>query len=103
MCAVLGSGWIRMFFGPLGPASRSFYQEKTVRKTLILLFCTYFFDFLSLTNDVNVPVFRIRMFLGLPDPDPLANGTGKNPRIRIRIRIPKTGYGKILSTTVPHL
>jgi hypothetical protein len=42
---------------------------------------------LSLKNDVYVPVFRIRMFLGLPDPhpDPLVRDT--DPRIRIRIRI----------------
>ena len=49
--------------------------------------------FLSLKNDVNRPVFRIRirrfhMFLALPDPDPhyLYGSTGPD-RIWIRIRI----------------
>jgi hypothetical protein len=39
-----------------------------------------------LKNDVHLPVFRIRMFLGLPEPhpDPLVRGT--DPRIRIGIR-----------------
>jgi hypothetical protein len=44
-------------------------------KRRFLLFCNLFYDFLSLKNDVNVPVFqirirRIRMFLVLPDPHP---------------------------------
>jgi hypothetical protein len=54
-----------------------------------------------LKNDVNLPVFLIRiwirMFLGLPDPhpDPLVRGT--DPRIQIRTkmsRISNTGYQK---------
>jgi hypothetical protein len=60
-------------------------------------FVTYLiYDFLSLVNDVNVPVFRIRiricMFLGLPDPhpDPLVRGT--DPRIRIRTKMSRIPY-----------
>ncbi len=66
----------------------SIIKPKKVRKTLIstVLYLLYDF-FLSLKNDVNRPVFRIRirrfhMFLALPDPhlNPLVRGT--NPRIR---------------------
>jgi hypothetical protein len=69
------------------------HQANIVRKTLIsTVFLLLLYDFLSLKNDVNVPVFRIRMirmFSGLPypHPDPLVRDTGTDPRIRIRIRI----------------
>jgi hypothetical protein len=52
-------------------------QAKIVRKTLNFYCFVASYDLL--------PVFRIRMFLGLPDPDPLDRGT--DPRIRISIRI----------------
>ncbi len=52
------------------------------------------YDFLSLLkNDVNVPVFRIRIrknhtyVLGLPDPHPDPFGIGTDPRIRIRTKM----------------
>jgi hypothetical protein len=50
---------------------------KIARKTLISTVLKLLYDFLSLKNDVYVPVFRIRsMFLGLPDPhlDPFVRG-----------------------------
>ncbi len=85
---------IRMFWA-LGSAFGSFHhQAKIIRKTLIYNVLWLLYDFLSLKNDVNVPVLRIRirigrirMFLGLPDAylDPLIRGT--DPRIRILIRI----------------
>ncbi len=66
-------------------------SSKNSKKTLISNVLCHLYDFFSLKNDVNVPVFQIRilsirMFLGLPDPnmDPLFRGT--DPRIRIRIR-----------------
>jgi hypothetical protein len=52
------------------------------------------YDFLSLKNDVNVPVFpiQIRMFLGLPDPhpDPLTttlpdSNSGSIPKYRVTV------------------
>jgi hypothetical protein len=55
------------------PASGSrffHHQVKIVRKTLI---STVFNFFMTLKNDVNVPEFRIRMLLGLPNP--LVRGT----------------------------
>jgi hypothetical protein len=49
------------------------------------------YDFLSLKNDVNVPVFRMirryGMSLGLSDPYPDLFVRGTDPRIRNRIRI----------------
>jgi hypothetical protein len=48
----------------------SIIKQKTARKTLIDTVLSLLDDFLSLKNDVNVPVFRIRKFLGLPDPHP---------------------------------
>jgi hypothetical protein len=53
------------------------------------------YNFLSLKNDVNAPVvriricnwIRIRMLLGLPDPHPDPLVRGMDPRIRIRIQI----------------
>jgi hypothetical protein len=56
------------------------HQAKIVKQTFI---STVLYDFLSLQNDVNVPVLRIRiriricMFLGFPDPHPdlLVRGT----------------------------
>jgi hypothetical protein len=75
---------IRMFLGLPDPhpdplvtkyrsGSGSFHhQAKILRKTLISTVFLPLCDFLSLKNDVNVPVFRIRIriFLGLPDPHP---------------------------------
>ncbi len=64
-----GSGSV--LFGSPG----SFYhQTKIIRKTLISTILWLFYDFLSLKNDVNAPVFRsliqirIHMFLVLLDP-----------------------------------
>ncbi len=62
-----GSGSISQMYG-----SGSFnHQAKIVRKTLISNIVTSQW-LLSVKNDVNVPVFRIRirirMLLGLPDP-----------------------------------
>jgi hypothetical protein len=44
------------------------------------------YDFLSLKNDVNVPVFQVRMFLGLPDPhpNPLVKRYRTDPKMRKR-------------------
>ncbi len=69
-----------------GSGSRSFHQTKIVRKTLISTVLWLLYDFLSLKNDVNIPVFRIRIriqirkvriLLDLPD-------LHLDPRIRIR-------------------
>ncbi len=51
------------------------HKAKIVRKTSISIVLWLLFDLLSLQNDVNVLVFRIRIrkFLGLPDP--LVRGT----------------------------
>ncbi len=47
-----------------GPGSGSFlHQTKIVRKTLISTILWLIYDFLSLKNDVNVPVFRIRIWI----------------------------------------
>jgi hypothetical protein len=88
-------------------------NSKKKRKILISTFCDFFMIFLSLKNDVNALVvririqswIRIRIFLGLPDPDPhldpdpyisgppeshldsLVRGTDLRIRIRIQIRI----------------
>ncbi len=63
---------LRILFGPSGSASGSVshkygsgsgsyhHQAKIVRKTLISTVLWLLYDFLSLKNDVNVPVFRIR-------------------------------------------
>jgi hypothetical protein len=86
-------------FGPPGSASGfvshkygsgSFHrQARMARKTCFVTSLRLFIFY-----DVNVPVFRIRiwirrihMFLGIPDPhpDPLVRGT--DPRIRIWIHI----------------
>jgi hypothetical protein len=73
-------------------------SKKSKKKLDFCCFVTSFSPFLSLKNDVNVPLFRIRirihMFLGFPDkhPDPLVKGT--DPRIQLRTemeRIPNTG------------
>jgi hypothetical protein len=96
-------------FGPPGSASGSIshkygsvsgfihHQAKIVRKSLIYDVLLLLYDFLSLENDLNVSVFRIRnrMFLLLPDPhpDPLLRGADQRIRIRIRAkmsRIPNT-------------
>ncbi len=65
-------------------------SSKNSKKTLDFCCLWLLHDFWSLKNDVNVPLFRIRMFLGLLDPhsDPLVRGT--DPRIRISIRIRTT-------------
>jgi hypothetical protein len=74
-------------FGPSGSVS----LQAKLRKTLISTVLQLLYVFLSLKNDVNIPVFRIRirigMFLGLPDPHPLVRGT--DPRIRIRTKMPR--------------
>ncbi len=50
-----------------GSGSRSFHhQAKIVRKTLMSTFLWLLYDFLSLKNDGNVPVFRIRIRIQIP-------------------------------------
>ncbi len=78
-----------MIFGP--PGSGSFHHKaKIAGKTLISTVLWLLNEFWSLKNDVNVPLFRIRirMFLGLPDPhpDPLVRGMDQRIWVRIRIR-----------------
>jgi hypothetical protein len=55
------------------------HEEKIVRKTLISTDLILLNDSLSLKNDVNVPVFRIRMFWGLLDPHLDLLGRGTDP------------------------
>ncbi len=59
--------------------SGSFHHAKLVGKILISTVFWLLFDSLSLKNDVNVPVFWIRMFLSLPDPHPDALVRGTDP------------------------
>jgi hypothetical protein len=45
-----------------GPAPDFYHQSKILRKTFIYTICDFLScDFLSLKNDINVPVFRIRI------------------------------------------
>ncbi len=70
------------------PAPDPSIISKSSEKNLdFYCFVTYLRFFLSLKNDLKVPVFRIRRFLGLPDPhaDPLVEGT--DPSIRIRTKM----------------
>jgi hypothetical protein len=46
---------IRHYLYGSGSESGSFHQQKKVRKPRFLLFCDFFFDYLSLKTDVNVP------------------------------------------------
>ncbi len=74
---------IRMFLGlpdshldPLDGSGSFHHKAKKVRKTLISIVLVFPNDFFSSKNDVNVPLFRIRiririrMFWGLSDPEP---------------------------------
>ncbi len=93
-------------FGPAGSAAGSVsqrygsgsgsfhYQAKIVRKPLIFAVLQLIYDFLSLKNDVNVPV----MFLGHPDPHPDLLARGTDPRIRVwtkMSRISNTAFGEM--------
>ena len=96
-----GSGSMSLKYGSgSGSGSGSFHhQVKIVRKTFISTVLWLLYDFLSLKNDVNVPVFRIRtrrfrMFLGLPDPNPDPLVRGMDLRIRIRISPQHCVYSK---------
>ncbi len=62
-------------------------MKQILQKALFSTVLWLIYNFLSLKNDVNVPVFRIRMFLGLPDPQPDTLVRGMDPMIQIRIRI----------------
>jgi hypothetical protein len=71
-----------------GSGYGSGYGKSSKENLDFYCFVTILLLFLSLKNDVNVPIFRIhriRMFLGLPvqHPDPLVRGT--DPRIRISV------------------
>jgi hypothetical protein len=59
------------------------------------MFTVLLYDFLSLKNDVNVPVsrirIRIRMFLRLPDQHPETLVRDMDPKIQIRIRTNMSG------------
>ncbi len=61
-----------------GSGSESCPSSSKNRKRNLDFYCfvTSLHDFLSLKNDVNVPVFRIRR-IRLRLPDPLASGTGR--------------------------
>jgi hypothetical protein len=52
-CYVFGSGSI---FSQRYGSGSIYHQAKIVRKTLIPIFVGLLYDFLSLTNDVNVPL-----------------------------------------------
>ncbi len=68
-------------------ADISIINKKIIRETLISTVLWLLYDFLSLKNVVNVPVFQIRMCLGFPDPHPDPLVSGKDPRLRIRTQI----------------
>ncbi len=57
--SVSASGSGRHKYGSGSGSSQ--HQAKIVRKTFISTVCRLLYDFLSLKNDVNVPVFRIRL------------------------------------------
>jgi hypothetical protein len=109
-CLVLHYRWFRQSLAVLGirirricyvfgPPGSAFGSVSHKYRAASGSFCHR--DFLSLKNDVNVPVFRIRirfrMFLALPDPhlDPLVRGA--DPRIRIWIH---TKMSRIHNTRV---
>ncbi len=74
-----------MFFGlpDLDPLVRILPSSSKNRKKNLDFYCfvTFLWLILSLKKNVNAPVFRIRMFFGLPDPhpDPLVTSTEPAP------------------------
>ncbi len=58
-------------------------DEQIVKKKLCMLCPVLFFRYVVhlFHNFMFLPVFRIRMFLGLPDPDPLVRGPDPDPSI----------------------
>ncbi len=94
--------------GPPRSLSSHFSSSKNSKKNLdFYSFAPLLCDFMSLKNDVNVPLFRIRIrrFLGLPDPNPLVRGTDVRIHIRTKTaRILNTpGVQKIILATAPVL
>ncbi len=58
-------------------------DEQIVKKNLFMLCLSYFccYNVHLFQNCRLLLVFRIRMFLGLPDPDPLVRGPDPDPSI----------------------
>ncbi len=67
-----GSGFISTRYGP----DPSMINKNSKKSLNILLFCDFFYDFLSLKNYVNVASKSNEQKNGTADPDPYQNVTG---------------------------